>query len=267
MTAGCDDVRRTEADLLANLPAARAAADSDTDAIARAVDEAILGTPVDPGSDRRLRALADFGGLYIRQRGALIVHARRFLSDPHDIDDVVQETFLKLFLAMPEVETEAQALSFARRVLTNLCIDRYRAAQRRPATVDLDLGSADHLLAEDEPTDPVVQAEDAAIIREALARLSPLHRDALIKREIEEKPLPVIAAELGIPEESVKHLLFRARRMLRRLLVGTSVDPATPMTTPEVLHAANQRLARAALRSTNVFVALMVAVVAVAGGL
>lgn len=267
MTAGCDDVRRAEADLIAELPVARSATETDTDAIARAVDEAILGTTIGAGSDRRLHALSDFGGLYVRQRGALIVHARRFLSDSHDIDDVVQETFLKLFLAMPEVETEGQALAFARRVLTNLCIDRYRAAQRRPITVDVDLGTADHLLAEDEPTDPVVQAEDAAIIREALARLSPLHRDALIKREIEEKPLPVIAEELGIPEESVKHLLFRARRMLRRLLVGTSVDPATPMRAPEVLSAANQRLARAALRSTNVIIAMMVAVVAVAGGL
>lgn len=230
------------------------------------MDEAILGTPDHAGADRKLHALTDFGGLYVRHRGALIVHARRFLSDPHDIDDVVQETFLKLFLAMPEVETEGQALAFARRVLTNLCIDRYRVAKRRPATVDLDLGSTDYLLAEEEPTDPVVQAEDAAIIREALSLLTPLHREALIKREIEEKPLPVIAEELGIPEESVKHLLFRARRMLRRLLVGTSVDPATTMTAPEVLAAANQRLARAALRSTNVIIALLVAVVAVAGG-
>jgi RNA polymerase sigma-70 factor (ECF subfamily) len=237
------------------------------DGLARAVDEAILGPPEAADPDRRLGALTDFGGLYIRHRGTLAAHAWRFLSDRHDIDDVVQETFLKLFLAMPEVETEAQALAFARRVLTNLCIDRYRASQRRPSTVDLDLGTADYLLAEDEPVDPVVQAEDAVVVREALARLSTLHREALIKREIEEKPLPVIAAELRVPEESVKHLLFRARRTLRRLLVGTSVDPQTPMTAPEILTAANQRLARAASRSTNVIIALLVAVVAVAVGM
>ncbi len=71
----------------------------------------------------------------------------------------------------------------------------------------------------------MVRAEDAAVVRDALARLAPLHRAALVKREIEEKPLPVIAAELGVAEDAVKHLLFRARRALRRLLTGTPVQP------------------------------------------
>jgi hypothetical protein len=79
--------------------------------------------------------------------------------------------------------------------------------------------------AEAELDDPVVQAEDAAFVREALSLLTPLHRDALVKREIEEKPIPVIAEELGVPEDSVKHLLHRARRALRRHLAKTHLAP------------------------------------------
>ncbi len=168
----------------------------------------------------------DFAGLYIRHRASFTLHARRYLRDARDADEVVQEAFLRLFLALPELETELQALAYCRRTITNLCIDRFRAQARRPSLVDLDSAGAMDL-AEDDPGDPVVRAEDAAMVRAALSLLSPLHRAALVKREIEEKPVPVIAAELDIPEESVKHVLFRARRALRRILASTSLAPGS----------------------------------------
>ncbi|HVF21310.1 MAG TPA: sigma-70 family RNA polymerase sigma factor, partial [Mycobacteriales bacterium] len=181
------------------------------------------GLAIDPnaplGEERRL-----FAALYVRHRFSIVQQVRKFMHDQRDVDEVVQETFLRLFLALPEIESEAQAVAWSRRTATNLCIDRYRAAQRRPQLIDLEL--VEHQLAvDDEPSDPLVQAEDAAIVRHALSLLSPLHRAALIKREIEEKSLPQIAAELDIPEESVKHLLYRARRALRRALAGSGLEP------------------------------------------
>lgn len=176
-------------------------------------------------SDRLLHSDPhDFAGLYIRHRASFTLHARRYLKDARDADEVVQEAFLRLFLALPELETELQALAYCRRTITNLCIDRFRAQARRPSLVDLEACGD---LAEDDPGDPVVRAEDAAMVRQALSLLSPLHRAALVKREIEEKTLPVIAEELDIPEESVKHVLFRARRALRRILAGTSLVPGS----------------------------------------
>ena len=168
----------------------------------------------------------DFAGLYIRHRATFTLHARHYLRDARDADEVVQEAFLRLFLALPELDTEMQALAYCRRTITNLCIDRYREQARRPHLVDIASVPLEEF-ADEEDADPVVRAEDAALVREALSMLSPLHRAALVKREIEEKPLPVIAEELDVPEDSVKHLLFRARRALRRLLVGTSLAPGT----------------------------------------
>ena len=193
------------------------------------VEAAVCGSAQDAGTveDRRMAADPhDFAGLYIRHRASFCVLARRFLRDARDVDEVVQEAFLRLFLALPELETELQALAYCRRTVTNLCIDRYRADQRRPRLVDLDSVPVDQL-SEGVDADPVIQAEEAALVRLALSLLSPAHREALVKREIEEKTLPVIAAELNIPEESVKHLLFRARRALRRLLAGTQLQPGT----------------------------------------
>ncbi len=240
------------------------------DSLARAVDDAIVGDPLDgvpeAQPERRLEH-RDFASLFIRHRWALKCHARRYLTDQRDIEDVVQETFLRMFLAIDELETERQALAFERRVLTNLCIDRYRRDKRRPSLLALDSEGLEAVLPAAESADPVVRAEDAAVVREAMAQLSPLHRAVLVKREIEEKPLPVIAAELGVPEQSVKHLLYRARRALHRLLVGTSVEPAAELPpVRESMAVANRRLGRAALNSAHALIVIIAAAVT-AGGL
>ena len=188
-------------------------------------DDRGAGTALAPEPSRVLGSDPHaFAGLYIRHRTSFTSHARRYLRDPRDADEVVQEAFLRLFLALPELETELQALAYCRRTITNLCIDRYRADARRPRLVALEGPTVDEL-AETDTGDPVVRAEDAALVRAALSQLPELHRAALVKREIEEKPLPVIADELDVAEDSVKHLLFRARRALRKLLAGTAVAP------------------------------------------
>lgn len=239
--------------------------------LADAVDAAVVGDPADgipeADPDRHLGSNRDFASVYIRTRSSLAARARSFLSDERDVDEVVQETFLRLFLAMPELETERQALAFCRRVLTNLCIDRYRADRRRPQLFRLDESLSGELADDDYTDHPILRAEDAAVVRRALGLLSPLHRAALVKREVEEKPLPVIAAELDVPEESVKHLLFRARRSLRRLLVGSAVDPAAELSAGETLAAAHRRLAHATLGGAKALVMFLAMAVAVAGGL
>ena len=190
-----------------------------------AVEDAMSGPALAADPNRMLGADPhDFAGLYIRHRSSFASHARRFLRDSRDVDEVVQEAFLRLFLALPELTNELQALAYCRRTVTNLCIDRYRADKRRPRLVNIDAVPQNDL-AEAELDDPVVQAEDAAFVRQALSLLTPLHREALVKREIEEKSIPVIAEELGVPEESVKHLLHRARRALRRHLAQTHLAP------------------------------------------
>jgi RNA polymerase sigma factor (sigma-70 family) len=188
---------------------------------ADAVDEAIAGdVAAMPGVRERPvgRDPHDFSSLYIRHRSSFVAHARRYLSDQRDIDEVVQEALLRLFLALPELETELQALAYCRRTVTNLCIDRFRAQKRAPRMVGYDEAADADLWDDGNVDDPIFAAEDAAIVREALALLSPTHRDALIKREIEEKSFAQIAEEMGIPETAVKHTLHRARRSLRRVL-------------------------------------------------
>ena len=109
---------------------------------ATAVEDALSGPPLPTEGLDPNRTLGadphDFAGLYIRHRSSFAAHARRFLRDPRDVDEVVQEAFLRLFLALPELGTELQALAYCRRTVTNLCIDRYRADKRRPRLVNIE---------------------------------------------------------------------------------------------------------------------------------
>ena len=221
--------------------------DQDLVVLPPVADDPIFSAPLTDDDDASRNSVDphEFAALFIRHRWSFALHARRFLSDKRDIDEVVQEGFLRLFLALPELDTELQALAYCRRTITNLCIDRYRADQRRPRLVDLESIPLD-AISDAEDIDRVVRAEDAALVREALALLSPLHREALVKREIEEKTLPQIAAELDIPVEQVKHVLHRARRSLRRLLVGTHVQPGVDLDLAMVLAANRARAVHAA---------------------
>ncbi len=162
----------------------------------RMVDQVFAGLEhLDPAAHphREPVHVDDFAGMYIRHRASFVLHARRYLRDPRDADEVVQEAFLRLFLALPELETELQALAYCRRTITNLCIDRYRASARRPTTLELE--AAADVVDPASPEQQAIQQEDAATARAALSLLSPLHREALVKREVEEKSLPVIAAD------------------------------------------------------------------------
>lgn len=193
----------------------------------------------------------DIASLYINHRHEFAVLAHRYLRNPFDVDEVVQEAFLRLVLSMPELETELQAVAYARRTVTNLCLDRLRRDKRAPAPTPLDEMPLE-MPSDDAPLDdPILAAEDSALVRAALAKLAPTQRRALVAFEVEERPVPDIAAELGIEETAVKHVLYRARRQLRKLLVGSQVDPATDlltMTGSDVWTIAAKRAAHGAQR-------------------
>jgi RNA polymerase sigma-70 factor (ECF subfamily) len=68
------------------------------------------------------------------------------------------------------------------------------------------------------PLERVLEAEKARIVREALSRLAPLHREVLILAEYEELDLAAIAQIVGAEVGAVKVRLHRARKKLRAAL-------------------------------------------------
>jgi RNA polymerase sigma-70 factor (ECF subfamily) len=156
-----------------------------------------------------LRALWD------EHAGPLLAFACRLTSgDQARAEDLVQETLLRAW-QHPEVLDPARGslrpwlLTVARRV----AIDQQRARQARPLEVQ------DSALAtwagEDDPID---RAIETWLISDALATLTPAHREVLLETYYVGRSVAEAAVALGIPEGTVKSRTFYALRALRSAL-------------------------------------------------
>ena len=160
----------------------------------------------------------DFANIYVRFRPHLISHARKFLREETQAEEVVQDAFLYLMTALPELDSELGVLRFLKWKTKMLCLDIIRSSQ---AGLNNNLVPLpDDVADETHPLDSLERADDAAIIRLALAKLNPRHREALIATMYEEKSHEEVAKQMGVGENAFRQLLFRARTSFRSALVG-----------------------------------------------
>jgi RNA polymerase sigma factor (sigma-70 family) len=176
------------------------------------------------------------------------------VKDVAKAEEITQEALVKFMLAAPELSSDQHALSYLHRTIENLCIDIFRAENRRPNLVALDDASAevesawqvsgDHSLA-------ISAAEDAAVIRQALSLLSPAERAALVMWEVEGRSTAEIAKELGIKESAVRHTVSRARASLRKVLSELIIDEARGLTALDLLSTTYKKAAELTAKSSK----------------
>ena len=143
------------------------------------------------------------------------VRLRRFLSSRlreglADVPDMMQEVYLRLLrVESPEsIENpEAYVLTIAKHVLYE------HRTRRAPTTGAVDIGQFEDRLATeptDEPEERVLSAERLAILREALAGLSPKARAVLVLHRIEGLTLEEIGRRIGVSRSMAKKYLAKA---------------------------------------------------------
>jgi RNA polymerase sigma-70 factor, ECF subfamily len=137
--------------------------------------------------------------------------ALRLLGNREDAQDISQEVLLKAYqrLAKPGVLDER---SWLYRVTVNACYDQLRRRKRRPSVswepeLEFDMPRA---------TDACEQAETRRHLEEALRRVPPAQRAALLLREVHGLPVAEVATALGIRPGSAEVTLVRARTSFRR---------------------------------------------------
>jgi RNA polymerase sigma factor (sigma-70 family) len=193
------------------------------------------------------------------------------LRSDSEANEVVQEAFIKFILAAPELDTKERALAYMRATINNLSLNVIRARGSRPNLVALDSDTSAERLAEIAvenyiPADVSMSAaEDAAIIRQALAMLSPAERAALVMWEMEGRSTSEIASELGIKESAVRHTVSRARASLRRVLSELIVDEERGLTALDMLSTSYKKAAEIAQKSSKVALSLLLVVTAFLG--
>jgi RNA polymerase sigma factor (sigma-70 family) len=215
--------------------------------------------------------VADLASLYSEHRTSLVSQARRMLRSDSEANEVVQEAFIKFILAAPELDTEGRALAYLRATINNLSLNVIRARGSRPNLVAIDSDTSAERLAEIAvenyiPADESLSAaEDAAIIKLALTKLSPAERAALVMWEMEGRSTSEIASELGIKESAVRHTVSRARASLRRVLSELVIDEERGLTALDMLSTSYKKAAEIAQKSSKVALSLLLVVTAFLG--
>jgi len=204
--------------------------------------------------------VAELGAFYTEHRSELIAHASRILKDSAKAEEVIQDALIKVMLAAPELESKDHALGYMHRTIENLCIDIFRIEGRRPNLVVLDDATAElesEWVDNEDHVDVIAAADDAAIVRQALAMLSPAERAALVMWEMEGRSTAEIAAELGIKESAVRHTVSRARASLRRVMSELIVDKERGLTALDMLSTTYKKAAQIAKKSSKAALSLI----------
>jgi RNA polymerase sigma factor (sigma-70 family) len=247
--------------------AAKAAATTLADA-ATSVTPAL---PVVPRTATSDWSIADLSAIYTEYRTSLVSQARRMLRDETDANEVVQEAFLKFMLAAPDLDTTERAVAYLRASVNNLALNVIRARGDRPNLVALDADTTKERLdaiANENHVDidtTITAAEDAAIIREALSRLTSDQRTALVMWEMEGRSTEEIAAALNTTPANVRHVVARARQSMVRVLSEWVVDETTGATALDSLSNTYKKAAELAQKSSKVALSLILVVTAFLG--
>ena len=247
--------------------AAKAAATTLADA-ATSVTPAL---PVVPRTATSDWSIADLSAIYTEYRTSLVSQARRMLRDETDANEVVQEAFLKFMLAAPDLDTTERAVAYLRASVNNLALNVIRARGDRPNLVALDSDTTQERLneiANENHVDidtTITAAEDAAIIREALSRLTSDQRTALVMWEMEGRSTEEIAAALNTTPANVRHVVARARQSMVRVLSEWIVDETTGATALDSLSNTYKKAAELAQKSSKVALSLILVVTAFLG--
>jgi RNA polymerase sigma-70 factor (sigma-E family) len=139
--------------------------------------------------------------------GALARSAYLLTGDVHLAEDLVQDTLARVADHWRRIGHRPDA--YARRVMHNLAIDRWRRRRARPAEVVTDRHPE---LGHDGP-----DVERRLVLRDALAQLTPKQRAVVSLRFYEDLTEAQTAAVLGISVSTVKSQTRDALARLRRL--------------------------------------------------
>ena len=150
-------------------------------------------------------------------------HAFYLLKNSEDAKDMAQETFIKAWEHRSKLR-EDTAHSWMLKCVQNLCFNQLKRRKFQVYLDEEDGESLETLLythsykSNPTPDEITMKQELKQLVRQAIDELSPDMRSIVIMREFDEMSYKQIAEELNQPENSVKSLLFRARRRLREIL-------------------------------------------------
>lgn len=163
-----------------------------------------------------------FTALVERHERLLRFVVRRYLNDPEAISEVVQDTFMRAFRALPGFRGESKFSTWLSRIAVSIAINRLRV-RRYEAWDSLD-NAARHLQKTTGDSSQVLEKqENSQLLQQALRRLNPQDATALDLFYFREQSIEEIGQITGWTSSNIKSRLSRARQRLHHVLVSDSL--------------------------------------------
>jgi RNA polymerase sigma-70 factor, ECF subfamily len=156
--------------------------------------------------------------MYQRPVHALIGRVLIGRARHSDVEDLAQETFLRVYRALPDFEPRGpgRLAKWILTIATRLAVDELRRAR----TVPVSQVSSDHVAGQDRADGALERRALGSAIIDAIESLTPEHRAVFVLREFHDFDYQEIAAALDLEVGTVKSRLARGRALLQNTLRG-----------------------------------------------
>ena len=167
-----------------------------------------------------------YDALVLKYQHKVLKLVRRYVRDPSEAEDVVQDAFIKAYRALPNFRGDSAFYTWLYRIAINTAKNSLVSAGRRPISVDLDAQDAaaaelqSRLKDTDTPERLLLTDEIRSVVNRAIDGLPEDLRRAIVLREIEGLSYEDIAASMACPVGTVRSRIFRAREAIDRHLKG-----------------------------------------------
>jgi RNA polymerase sigma-70 factor (ECF subfamily) len=164
-----------------------------------------------------------FEALVVKYQRRIARHVARYVRRASDVEDVVQDTFIRAYRGLGAFRGDSAFYSWLYRIATNVALS---AVKRDPAPVLLGDDAPDERADAFEPgvsdnEDPerrMIASQIADAVQAALARLQPDLAQPLMLFEVEGKSYAQIAQMLAVPVGTVRTRIYRAREFIAKRL-------------------------------------------------
>lgn len=165
-----------------------------------------------------------FNKLVSKYREQLHFHIGKMIRDREQVEDLVQEVFMKAFDNLESYNTQYAFSTWIYRIATNHTIDYLRKKKLKTLSINDPVTTKDgemnvQLPDENFETDrAIIRKQRKKMIESAISNLPEKYRDVIKMRHMEEMSYQEISDELDLPLGTVKAHIFRAREMLYKTL-------------------------------------------------
>lgn len=152
--------------------------------------------------------------------------AIRMLKNREEAEEVSQDTFIKIYKALPKFKGESKLSTWIYKVAYNTCLDQIKKNNRRYDEVAIDSFSENQIKTLDNALDALEEKEQQQTIQDCLQQLTSKDSFLLTLFYFEELSLEEISQIVNMEANTVKVNIHRARKRLA-ILLKQRLEPET----------------------------------------